>query len=66
MPRHLLEWNAIKILKQDGIKFYEIGERFYPGKSFNPSKKELTISDFKEKFGGNFYSKIYYNFSFKN
>lgn len=64
MPRHILEWQAILMLKKFGIKFYEIGERFYKTQSYNPSEKEISISDFKEKFGGTFYPKIYYEYKF--
>ena len=58
MPRHLLEWSVIKKLKKMKFKFYEIGERFYQYKNFLPSNKEISISDFKEKFGGKFYPKV--------
>ena len=64
MPRHILEWQAILMLKKFGVKFYEIGERFYKTQSYNPSEKEISISDFKEKFGGIFYPKIYYEYKF--
>lgn len=57
-PRHFLEWNAIRYYKRKNLKFYEIGERFYVQKKFIPTKKELSISDFKEKFGSDKFPKV--------
>ena len=48
------------------FKFYEIGERFYEYKNFLPSNKEISISDFKEKFGGKFYPKVSFISEFNN
>jgi hypothetical protein len=63
-PRHLLEWEAIKYFKENQFKFYDIGERFYPSKNFNPTIKQMTISDFKEKYGAKLYPKAWYKFNF--
>ncbi len=51
---HLLLWEAIKDLKQKGFSTLEIGPVFYNNvKNFyNPSEKELSISDFKLGMGG--------------
>ena len=52
-PRHILEWEAITYYKQRGFKYYEVGERFYcPQLLYVPLAKELTISEFKERYGG--------------
>jgi len=66
MPRHFLEWNVIKNFKKMKFKYYEIGERFYHYDDFEPSKKETSISDFKEKFGGKFYPKVFFISKLKN
>ena len=58
--RHFLEWSVIKFLKKRKFRFYELGERFYKYKGFKPSEKYLSISDFKEKFGGSFYPKVFF------
>ena len=50
----------IKFLKKRKFRFYELGERFYKYKGFKPSEKYLSISDFKEKFGGSFYPKVFF------
>jgi hypothetical protein len=60
MPRHLIEWEAIKKLKKMNCKFYEVGERYFSYDSFKPSEKEISISEFKEKLGGKFYPKVFY------
>ena len=65
MPRHLLEWNVLLYYKSSGLYFYEIGERFLKQKNFKPSKKEITISDFKEKYGSDWYPKVIFEKSFK-
>jgi len=57
-PRHFLEWNAIKYYKRRKFDFYEIGERFFKQNKFNPTKKEITISEFKEKYGSDKYPKV--------
>ncbi len=52
--RHLLEWEAILFYKKSKkYKFYEVGERYYGPQFFSiPSEKELSISVFKERYGG--------------
>jgi len=47
---HVVQMKAIEELKRRGCKWYEIGQRFYPSDSPTPSKKELSISHFKEGF----------------
>ena len=59
--RHFLEWSVIKYLKENKYLYYELGERYYEYKGFKPTKKYLSISDFKEKFNGPFYPKIFFN-----
>ena len=56
-PRHYLEWQAIRYYKDNNFHFYEIGERFYLQDNFIPTAKELSISDFKEKYGSEKYPK---------
>jgi len=60
MPRHFLEWSAILFYKKIGLKYYNIGERFYPNSNGNISDKQLNISYFKEKYGAEVYPKIHY------
>lgn len=56
MPRHFLEWEAIQYFKRKEFSFYELGECCkIKGKKF--TKKELSISDFKEKYGSASYPK---------
>ena len=57
-PRHFLEWNAMKYYKNKKFDFYEIGERYYEQYKFKPTVKELSISDFKEKYGSDKYPKV--------
>ncbi len=68
MPRHVLEWEAIKDLKKRGILYYDIGE-IYDWHSENISDKQYSISTYKEKFGGTLYPKLYFKLGkneFKN
>ena len=59
MPRHLIEWEVIKFLKKNKFKYYEIGSLFNENNNYDVSKKELSISSFVEKFGGELYPKVY-------
>ena len=57
--RHLLEWKAILYYKKHGVSFYEVGERFFgPQLYYLPTAKEVTISVFKERYGGYLYPKV--------
>ena len=60
-PRHYLEWNAIKYYKSINCRFYEIGERYNLQKNFKPTSKELSISNFKEKYGSDKYPKTIFH-----
>lgn len=58
-PRHVLEWEAILHYKERGTRYYDVGERFSePQWTYQPSPKELTISQFKERYGGMMLPKI--------
>ena len=59
MPRHFLEWEAIKYLKNNGFKYYDIGES-YTWHQKKISNKQYSISSFKEKFGSRFFPKFIY------
>jgi hypothetical protein len=59
MPRHFLEWETIKYLKNKGIKYYDIGES-YAWHQKNISDKQYSISDFKKKFGSKLFPKFIY------
>jgi len=51
--RHLLEWSAVLSYKERKFKYYEIGRRFYGPQLYKvPTPKELSISFFKERYGG--------------
>jgi len=60
MPRHFLEWNAILYFKKKGFKYYELGEN-YKVANQNFSQKEISISEFKEKYGSEMYPKSFFN-----
>ena len=50
---HILTWEAIKMLKNNGIHWYEMGIQQYASLPHNfPSPKEIQISLFKRGFGG--------------
>lgn len=61
-PRHLLEWEAILDYKRRGFRFYDVGERFFgPQAGHTPTEKELSISVFKERFGGVLHPRIHWS-----
>lgn len=55
-PRHLLEWEAIAAYKKRGFCYYELGVK---QDSYNlmciPNQKERTITQLKERYGGELY-----------
>lgn len=57
-PRHFLEWSVMKYYKDNKFHFYEIGEIFYPQGKFKPTPKDISISEFKEKYGADKYPKV--------
>lgn len=58
-PRHLLEWEAIMFYKKKGFRYYEIGERYFAPQLLRvPTAKEISISIFKERYGGILLPKI--------
>ncbi len=65
-PRALLEWHSMLYYRDIGYKFYEIGERFYENAMYMPTKKEIGISEFKERYGVPMYPKIHWRYSLLN
>ena len=47
---HIVQWTAIKHLKELGRRWHCVGRRFYPGDVVKPTDKELNIAYFKEGF----------------
>ena len=66
MPRHLLEWKTILYYKKLNFEFYEIGERFYFDSKSKISKKQINISEFKEKYGSDNFPKAYFKIKNRN
>ena len=62
MPRHLLEWEAIKYLKKKINLILRCRTNFLLIRKWSPSKKESSISDFKEKYNGLNYPRAYFFF----
>jgi len=56
--RHYLEWFAVNFFKKNGFVFYDLGERLYSNSLSPVSEKELSISEFKEKYGAEMYPVI--------
>lgn len=53
---HLLQWEAIRWLKNNGFQFYNIGEQKITSQIYSlPTEKEINISYFKGSFGGRTY-----------
>lgn len=61
-PRHYLEWSAILHYKYIGKEFYEVGIRYIDDAVAD--KKLITISDFKERYGGILLPEIHFTKSY--
>ena len=62
---HIIMWNAIIKSKALGCKQIQVGKKYYsnfPNENY-PFSKEISISKFKNGFGGT--NKIYFNIDFK-
>lgn len=60
-PRHLLEWEAMMAYKRRGFSYYEVGIKYdSPQLNYIPTEKEITISQFKERYGGAIYCCLYF------
>ena len=60
-PRHLLEWSAIQYFKKENFIYYDVGLRYYGDQIFYfPSDKELSISQFKERYGGSMMPQVFW------
>ena len=58
-PRQFLEWSAIAYYQKNGFGYYEVGERFFgPQLLMVPTHKQISIADFKERFGGFYVPKM--------
>ena len=58
-PRHILEWKTIKYMKKNSFENYDLGDYYKDTSKY--TKKELSISLFKKKFGPGVYeNKIYF------
>lgn len=61
LPRHLLEWEAMISYKRRGFRYYEVGIRYgSPQMQYFPTDKEITISQFKERYGGKLYPYLFF------
>jgi len=60
-PRHLLEWEAMMSYKRKGFNYYEVGIKYdSPQLNYIPTEKEISISQFKERYGGAIYCGLYF------
>jgi len=60
-PRHLLEWEAIRSYKRRNFNFYEIGTLWFGPQIYKvPTPKELSISEFKRRYGGVLFPEIFF------
>ncbi|BEU86828.1 hypothetical protein TAMA11512_02920 [Selenomonas sp. TAMA-11512] len=58
---HVAHWRAIRYMKENGLKWYHIGTRFYPSDLCRPTEKELSIAYFKEGFATNMVFHVFMN-----
>lgn len=51
--RHALEWDAAMHYRDVGFSYYEVGTLWSPAQPYKvPSSKELSIAEFKRRYGG--------------
>lgn len=55
---HIVQYHAIKYLKEKNVKWYKIGLRLYASDIPEPTSKELAISEFKEGFATHVFPKF--------
>lgn len=55
---HIVQWTAIKHLKELGRQWHYVGQRFYSGDCRKPTDKELSIAYFKEGFATDVFLRI--------
>ena len=55
---HVVQWTAIKHLKELGRRWHYVGQRFYPGDMRTPTEKELSIAYFKEGFATHMFLRL--------
>lgn len=60
-PRHLLEWEAMMSYKKRGFLYYELGvKQDSPQFNYIPTEKEKSITQVKERYGGELYSWLHF------
>lgn len=60
-PRHVLEWQAMLTYRRRGFFFYELGTRWFGPQPFQvPTKKESSIAEFKDRYGGALMADLYF------
>lgn len=62
---HVSQWEAIKYMKNIGLKWYHIGTRYYEMDWNQPTHKEVTISYFKEGFATHYFNSLYIDVNIK-
>jgi FemAB family protein len=55
---HLVQWEAIRHMREAGLQWYKIGDRPYPFQTPPPTPKELSIAEFKEGFATHRFPRI--------
>lgn len=55
---HVIQWHAIRYMKSLGVKWYQIGPRFYKGDYIKPTEKQISIAYYKEGFATNVFPRI--------
>ena len=58
---HIIQFKAIEILKEKGVKWYYLGPRYFQQDYNSPSDKQIAIADFKEGFSTDIIPRFIYN-----
>jgi FemAB family protein len=61
---HVVQYHAIKMMLERGIRWYRIGAVAYPADSPAPSAKELSISHFKQGFSSHIMLRLIFEKNF--
>jgi len=63
---HVVQQIAIERMKERGLKWYRIGERFYAQNNPCPSDKEVSISSFKQGFASHMFCRYVFQLPVAN
>jgi len=59
---HVVQFHAVSLLKEKGVRWHKLGAQLYQSTIPTPSPKELAISDFKRGFSSHIFPRYVINY----